>query len=166
MRFDPAGHKLIVRLLPEYLESLAALEDRLAEIGSQLDVAKPDGDDEDDASEDAEEALTEDEVRALKAEQRELRKQIRAQSAQLLAQLDAARAALTAAGCRRLVLDLLRADLAAQLDRSVAAHRRALVAAIENWWDKYRVTLRDIECQRDEATARFETFLRELEYAR
>ena len=46
----------------------------------------------------------------------------------------------------------------------VNENRRQLIAALENWWDKYRTTLRDIEAERDEARAELEGFLKELGY--
>jgi type I restriction enzyme M protein len=39
-----------------------------------------------------------------------------------------------------------------------------MVAALENWWDKYRVTLRDIEGERDAAVAQLGAHLRGLGY--
>ena len=46
----------------------------------------------------------------------------------------------------------------------IAAHRQKVVAAVENEWDKYRVTMRDIEEARDAAKVRLDTFLRDLGY--
>jgi type I restriction enzyme M protein len=40
-----------------------------------------------------------------------------------------------------------------------------VVEAVENWWGKYRVTLRDIEGERDAAKGRLDGFLAELGYA-
>jgi type I restriction enzyme M protein len=37
--------------------------------------------------------------------------------------------------------------------------------AVENWWDKYRVTLQDIESQRDAARQQLSEFLSGLGYA-
>jgi type I restriction enzyme M protein len=51
-----------------------------------------------------------------------------------------------------------------QLDRYVAAHRSEVVAAVEMWWDKYRVTLKHIEADRDSAATRLTAFLRDLGY--
>lgn len=45
------------------------------------------------------------------------------------------------------------------------AHRREVVAAVEAWWDKYHVTLRDIECERNAATERLDGFMKALMYA-
>lgn len=49
-------------------------------------------------------------------------------------------------------------------DSGVTSHRLAVVTAVENWWDKYCGTLRDIEGERDAAKARADGFLRGLGY--
>jgi len=38
----------------------------------------------------------------------------------------------------------------------VHAHRQAVVSVVAGWWSKYRVTLRDIEGERDAAKARMD----------
>ena len=62
------------------------------------------------------------------------------------------------------MLGILKGDLGRELDRRVAAHRQAVVSAVESWWSKYRVTLRDIEGERDAAKGRLDGFLEELGY--
>jgi type I restriction enzyme M protein len=47
---------------------------------------------------------------------------------------------------------------------TLTAHRQKAVAAVENEWDKYRVTLRHIDGERDAAKARLDGFLEELGY--
>ena len=42
--------------------------------------------------------------------------------------------------------------------------QKAIVAAFENWWDKYRVTLTEIESKRDEAAKALQRFLKGLRY--
>ena len=42
--------------------------------------------------------------------------------------------------------------------------QKQIVAAFENWWDKYRVTLTEIEGRRDEATKALQGFLKGLGY--
>jgi type I restriction enzyme M protein len=64
-----------------------------------------------------------------------------------------------------LVLGILKGDLRRELDRRVAVHRQTVVSAVENWWGKYRVTLRDIEGKRDRAKVRLDGFLKQLGYA-
>ena len=72
--------------------------------------------------------------------------------------------ALTDCGVRALVLGILRENLTNQLDRYIAAHRAEVVAAFETWWDKYRVTLGELEASRDAARTKLEGFLVELGY--
>jgi type I restriction enzyme M protein len=79
--------------------------------------------------------------------------------------LIAAQQEVVASGAEAFVLDLLKADLERELDRRVNAHRQAIVSVVENWWSKYRVTLRDIEGERDAAKAKLDGFLKELGYA-
>ncbi len=50
------------------------------------------------------------------------------------------------------------------VERYIAAQRKAIVAAFENWWDKYRVTLTEIESKRDAAAQALQGFLKELRY--
>ena len=64
-----------------------------------------------------------------------------------------------------LVLAIFKDGLTAELERYVTAHRQQVIVAVENWWDKYRVTLQDIEAQRDEAAKQLSEFLSGLGYA-
>jgi type I restriction enzyme M protein len=64
-----------------------------------------------------------------------------------------------------LVLDISRNSLAVHLDHYVVAHRQQVIAAVENWWDKYRVTLQAIETERDVAAEQLAEFVWELGYA-
>jgi type I restriction enzyme M protein len=50
------------------------------------------------------------------------------------------------------------------VDGKIAAQRKAVVAAFETWWDKYRVTLTEIEGKRDAAAQTLQGFLRGLGY--
>ncbi|PLZ97000.1 hypothetical protein CEN45_21535 [Fischerella thermalis CCMEE 5198] len=68
----------------------------------------------------------------------------------MVERLQEAYEALSEDEARRLVLDLLRTDLLAQLERYVVEHRQQVIAAVETWWDKYQVTLGQIE-QEEEA---------------
>lgn len=44
----------------------------------------------------------------------------------------------------------MRSDLLTQLEHYVAEHRQWVIVAVETWWDKYKVTLGEIE-QKEEA---------------
>jgi type I restriction enzyme M protein len=50
------------------------------------------------------------------------------------------------------------------VERYIAAQRKQIVADFENWWDKYRVTLIEIESKRDEAAKALQDFLKGLRY--
>ncbi|MGH3117668.1 MAG: type I restriction-modification system subunit M, partial [Gaiellales bacterium] len=75
-----------------------------------------------------------------------------------------AREALTGEDEQRVVLDLLRADLAGKLDGHVVRRRRELVDAYGLWADKYAVSLKEIQAGREKATATLDGFLEELGY--
>ena len=59
---------------------------------------------------------------------------------------------------------IARERLEASLDRYATARQQALVAALENLWDKYRVSLAEIEAERDEARTKLAGFVEELGY--
>ncbi|WP_304453898.1 class I SAM-dependent DNA methyltransferase [Nocardiopsis sp. YSL2] len=66
---------------------------------------------------------------------------------------------------RRVVLELLRDDLATKLEGHMASRRRELIDAYQVWTGKYAVALREIRTQRANAEATLDGFLRELGYA-
>ena len=74
-------------------------------------------------------------------------------------------ATLSEADAGELVLTLLKKDLSIEVQRRVEEHLDGIVAAFENWWDKYRVTLRDVESSRSELGGLLNAFLHELGYA-
>ena len=130
-------------------------------------AAKSDADDdaEDSDDEDAEDGLTEAEIKALKKDLGTVKKQLALLQKQLVERLHAARARLDEPACRALALDLLRADLATQLDRYVSAHRQEIVDAVEVWWGKYHAALSEIDITRNEVETKLAVLIGELGYA-
>lgn len=63
------------------------------------------------------------------------------------------------------VLKLLKQDLQQELDRYVSVRRHENISVIENWWDKYKVTLRNIEQQNAQAKTNLSVHMNELGYA-
>lgn len=185
-------HKVVAAIAPDFLGELAAADARKAELDArwkELNAEpEPSEDGEADGDEDAE-APTREEV-ALSAEQlAELAhvKKERAKAGALIKRLEAdfwserkpsdqpklgeelprlfrARAALDAEGQRRVVLELLRGDLAGKLDGHVVWKRRELTDAYGAWTDKYGVSLREIRAGREKALATLDGFLKELGY--
>lgn len=85
-----------------------------------------------------------------------------------LAKTDALLAAiggqLTEEEARRLILKKLY-DLARnELSRYLNAEKRGLVAMVENLWDKYAVSSRELESERSETLIKLEGFLQRLGY--
>jgi type I restriction enzyme M protein len=99
------------------------------------------------------------------SELRDTKKRLKALRATFVRRLEEAHAALPPEEGQRLVLAIFRDDLAAQLERYVTAHRQQVITAVEGWWDKYRVTLQDIECKRQEVDSKLKVFVGELGYA-
>ena len=63
-----------------------------------------------------------------------------------------------------LLLTILHDDMKRIVERYITNQRQKIVAAYENWWDKYKVTLTEIERDRDQAATRLQEFLNGLGY--
>ncbi|MFN6527282.1 hypothetical protein [Nostoc sp. ChiSLP03a] len=222
-KFDPLNHKLVGRLMPDYLQDIAEAEAKIAELEQQKSAFEQGEEAEADAEEGEEsEAVNivkdlEKEFKyiknSIKEPKKELKilkkaslfnkdkiaelevfierheveiaeieaqlepykqivKQLRDAKAELktlknelMKRLEAARAALSNEECRDLVLAIFKDGLITELERYVTAHRQQVIAAVENWWDKYQVTLQNIETERDAAAKKLNEFLQGLGYA-
>ncbi|WP_217218472.1 hypothetical protein [Deinococcus peraridilitoris] len=158
--------RLLHALAPKAMQQLEALEEQKAEVEAAL--AELEGDPE---SEDENAALFESEqnaakVKVLKKKLGDLKKQHKTAQAQALSSLSATAKAMSDEDRQALVLRFMREDLEAALDRYVTAHRNHIVRAVENWHDKYHVSLRALERERSEAALKLNEFMRELGYAR
>ncbi|MBV9690558.1 MAG: N-6 DNA methylase [Ktedonobacteraceae bacterium] len=102
--------------------------------------------------------------RDIKERLTEARQHLRQLYDELITRLQQARSALTSAQCEQLILDLCKDEIAVQLERYITAHRQQVIVTFETWWDKYHVTLREIEAKRDEAAQRLGSMLRGLGY--
>ncbi len=159
---DPLDHKLVAELLPGYLDDLAAIESRRTEIEAQirsLTAAAADDEPEDDTP-----APSPADLAALKRDLAAVKKKQKAAQQEFITKLGKARAELNADQERDLVLRLTKNDLTAHLDGYVTTHRQQIIAALENWWNKYAVPLHQIESDRITATARLNSFLKDLGY--
>jgi type I restriction enzyme M protein len=161
---SPTDHKLVKRLLPEYLDEIAEVEGNVAELDGTIKAATAKGDDDDEDEGDDDEALSEAEIKALKKKLSAAKAKLKTLHKGFSDRLEAAQDEVDGDEAEALVLDILKADLRRELDRRVVAHRQAVVAAVEGWWRKYRVTLRAIEGERDAAKGRLDGFLKELGY--
>ena len=165
---DPLDHKLVKFLMAGFVEALAELEARKADLDGQIKAATPDkpaGDDGEEAEAgDDEPVVGEAQLREWQRQLGALKKEIKAQEQGFAQRLNAAVDALDEAGAAALLLAILRNDMLVILERYISAQRQQVVAVFENWWDKYRVTLTDIEVARDSAAGILKDFLSELRY--
>jgi type I restriction enzyme M protein len=166
---NPLDHKLVRFLMADFVEAQAALEARKTELDSQIKAATPQksaGEDGDDAEAgDDEPAVDEAQLKEWKKQLTALKKDIKAQEQGFAKRLNTAVDALDEAGAAALLLAILRNDMQMILDRYIGSQRQQVVAAFENWWDKYRVTLTDIVRKRDAAAAVLQGFVGALGYA-
>ncbi|MFC1791052.1 N-6 DNA methylase [Gemmatimonadota bacterium] len=161
---NPLDHKLVKRLLSEFLEEVAEVEAQVADLDGTIRAAEAGGEDDEEEAEDDEEALTADEIKALKRKRTAAKNKLKGLKASIVERLKEAHSALAAEEAKVLVLDILKADLEGELTRYVSAHRQEVVASVENWWEKYRVALTEVEARRDLAGSQLTTFLSELGY--
>jgi len=155
----------VKKLLPQFLGEIAEAEGRVAELDGTIKAATASGDDEETEGEaDEEEGLTEAEIKALKKDLSAAKTRLKSLIRGFEDRLEEAQAELSPEQAKELVLAILRDDLHHELQRRVAAHRQELVGVVESWWEKYRVTLREIEGERDMAKGLLDRFLEELGY--
>jgi type I restriction enzyme M protein len=63
-----------------------------------------------------------------------------------------------------LYLDLFYDGLDSQLSKALYAQRQSVIAAFENWWDKYQDTYTAIAERKEKANAKLSDFMKELGY--
>ena len=71
---------------------------------------------------------------------------------------------LTEAGARRLILKKLYDLVSNELNRYLNTEKRRLIAVMENLWDKYAISSRELESQRAETLRKLGGFLEALGY--
>jgi type I restriction enzyme M protein len=85
--------------------------------------------------------VDEAQLKAWKKELAAVKKQLKAKNDSFKQHINEAVDGLTPEEAAELLLTILHNDMRAIVERYIAAQRKAIVAAFENWWDKYRVTL-------------------------
>lgn len=170
---SPLEHKLVKFLMSDFVEAIHELEAKKAELDSQIKAASPkDAEAEDgeateapDEDTDNENPVDEAQIKAWKKELTVVKKQLKAKKESFAAHINTAVDGLSTEQAAELLLTILHNDMRAIVERYIAAQRKAIVAAFENWWDKYRVTLTEIEGRRDAAAQALQGFLKGLGYA-
>jgi type I restriction enzyme M protein len=165
---NPLDHKLVAFLLGDFVGELEQLQARKAELDSQIKAAESTGEEDDEAENGgdaaSEEGGSEEELKAWKKARAETAKQLKAKEANFEARLNEAVDALDGPAAAKLLLTILHNDIAGILARYIRMQRQQVIGAFETWWDKYKVTLADIEIGRDAAAQQLREFLRGLGY--
>lgn len=168
-KVNPLDHRLVHFLLEDYVAELEELAARKAELDARIKAAeaKPEGDDGEESeasnSED-DDAPTESEIKAWKSERTQVRKAHKTKVANFENRLNAAVDALDEPAAAQLVNTILHNDLKGILERHIRQQRQQVIAAFETWWDKYHVTLDDIEAERNAAAKQLQRYLEGLGY--
>lgn len=101
---------------------------------------------------------------ALEKELKTFKAQIRKAEKQKDELVQAARNKITSDEAKELILKRFKILLSEQFDSYLRQYERAFIAAIENLWDKYAVTLKQILRERDREAEVLDGFLKELGY--
>jgi len=160
---NPLDHKLVTFLLADYVAELEDLQAHKTELDARIKAATAQPDEEDDAEPD-EEAPTDADIKGWKADRTKAAKTLKAKQASFEAHLNEAVDALDEAGAKELMLTILHNDILGILDTYIRKQQQEVIAAFETWWDKYWVTLADIEIERAAAAAELKGFLTGLGY--
>ncbi len=169
---SPLEHKLVKFLMSDFVDIINDLEAKKADLDSKIKAANPkdteaqEGEAVEAAQEDAGEEDTVDEaqLKEWKKELAAVKKQLKAKHDSFKQHIGAAVEGLTPEAAAELLLTILHNDMRSIVERYIAAQRKKIVAAFENWWGKYRVTLTEVEGKRDEATKALQGFLKGLRY--
>lgn len=169
---SPLDHKLVKFLMSDFVEVITELEGKKAELDSQIKAVSPkdvDGEGcedaeaaEDDADEES--AVDEGQLKAWKKELTAVKKQLKIKNDSFKQHIGGAVEGLTPEAAADLLLTILHNDMRSIVERYMAAQRKQIVAAFENWWDKYQVTLAEIDGKRDAAAKALQGFLKGLRY--
>src|SRR5271157_1181783 len=101
---------------------------------------------------------------ALEGELKKLKANIREVEKQKDEMIAVARAKISEEDAKRLILERFQRLLTEQFDGYLRQYQRAFIAAVENLWQKYAVTMKQILADRDREAAQLDVFLKKLSY--
>ena len=163
---NPLEHKLVKMILSGYVDELSALESQKAELDSQIkaEEAKAADDDNEEADSSEENPIDEQQIKAWKKQRTALNRQIKAKKDGFETHLNQAVDGLSSDDAALLLLNILHQDMRSIVERYINNQRQQVITAVENWWDKYKVTLTEIEQQRVSAANQLQNYLGQLGY--
>lgn len=161
---SPLDHGLVRLMLPEYVEELEDAAAKRAELEATIKGATGADDEDAEDAADREDTLTPAELSALKKELSSAKKKAKVLEQEFVTKLIAARTQLSPEDAQILVLRVVRDSLADHVDACVTRHRQLVTGSLQNWWEKYAVTLRTLDADSETAKDRLNSFLAELGY--
>lgn len=170
-KHDPLEHKLVKFLLSGFLEELQTLEKRKAGLDGQIKAAEEKLPNESDEEEGDDEPLTPQQlaqltvdIKALKKQRTQVTKALKAKASVLPDELNSSVDALDNEQAGELLLTILHNNMQTIVDRYISTQRQQLIATVENWWDKYQITLTELEQRRDTAAQTLKGYMEALGY--
>jgi type I restriction enzyme M protein len=169
---DPLEHKLVRFLLDGFLTQLQTLQQQKRELDGSVKVleAKLPKEDDDDSGEETE-LLSEDEIaninkqiKTKKTKRTKVTRALKEKTEAFEGELNSNVDSLNADDAAILILNILYQDMQNIVERYLATERKKLITTVENWWDKYQVTLTQIENSRNAATNTLNVYLKGLGY--
>lgn len=161
-KLDPFDHKMVPFLVPDFLRELADAE--AVRMDAEANVKGAAGSGEEDDEESVDLVVAGAELTKLKKDLAAARRKWKIVRQSFPGSLRMAREALGQEAERDLVLSILRVEVSTHLSTQVVAGRRRVSAALEAWWEKYAISVQEIEFERSEAVVKLRGFLKELGY--
>jgi type I restriction enzyme M protein len=170
---DPLEHKLVRFLLDGFLTELQSLQQQKVELDGSIKSleAQLPKDNDDDSEEDDAEPLTDEQIAKIqqqlktqKAKRTKVTKILKEKTAAFEGELNSKVDELGPDEAAKLILTILYKDMLNIVERYLATERQQLIATLENWWDKYQVTLTQIENSRNTAAKALNGYLKDLGY--
>ena len=158
---DLADQLAIQLLAGRQLTERADAATEYARLDAEIRAAEASDGEDDDPDDDA---LSPAEIKKLKSERANAKKALKAIDASLLAAARQTLDAMAPAGATSRTVSVLRSRIENLVAEHFANIERSTLAWYDNLVNKYGTTLRDLEAERDAATARLEKHLEELGY--
>jgi hypothetical protein len=109
------------------------------------------------------EALLKD-IEKKEKEQKDINKQIKQINDNLVKAVEEKRNSISEEEAKELILDKFYQTIKQHLERYLNAQKRELIKIFENLWDKYKVSLKELEAARDLEVKKLNEFLEKLGY--
>src|SRR5207245_9788559 len=103
-------------------------------------------------------------IETKESELRTLKRFVQEKEEKLEEKFEEKRKTFTEAEAKNLVLKKFYDLAAAEMHRYLNARTISIIDIFENLWDKYRITMLNVQSQRDEAAKQMTTYIKELGY--